>query len=271
MPDTQTISLDDAANSAFGTTEEQEAETVETETEEEQPEEVKQSDVETEEDTEEPKDESFTKLDPNTLPEEVKPYYKSLVADYTRKRQVETAEVKAVRAENEKLMSRIQELEQGFDDTNQAGATEPQVPRVLTEEDVDRIFVEKQESAWEKQAQLDFPTLDPRLDEHNPIEYDEDLDNKVREKLDQALGAYEQENGTKLGFNYRKVAAEVIEAHDKKLESLFKSYLKRQSTLIKEKADLHRKTAPTVTTAKSVKSTGKISLDQALEDASQGL
>ena len=32
-------------------------------------------------------EDSFTKLDPNTLPEELLPYYKSLQADYTRKRQ----------------------------------------------------------------------------------------------------------------------------------------------------------------------------------------
>ena len=30
---------------------------------------------------------SFTKLDPNALPEEVQPYYKSMLADYTRKQQ----------------------------------------------------------------------------------------------------------------------------------------------------------------------------------------
>ena len=37
---------------------------------------------------------SFTKLDPNTLPPEVQPYYKSMQADYTRKRQEEAERAK---------------------------------------------------------------------------------------------------------------------------------------------------------------------------------
>lgn len=265
------MSLDDALEKASnGNAEElEEVESVETESDDVQPAEVKQPEDKKEVSNDQTEGESFTKLDPNALPEEVKPFYKNLVADYTRKRQAETAEVKAVRAQNEELMSRIQQLEQGFNDTDQTEVSEPQ--GVLTEEDVERIFVQRQEAVWEKQAVLDLPNIDPRLDEHNPIEFDEDLDNKVRTVLDEALTAYEKENGTKLGFNYRQTASEAIQAYDKKLESLFKSYLKRQSNLIKEKSDTLRKSAPAVSTAKSIKNTGKVSLDQALRDASEGL
>lgn len=252
--------LDTALNNAFDSTVgEEEVKPTEPVAEVEQPEEVKPEEAK----TEEVQEEGFTKVNPAELPEELKPIYKGLVADYTRKRQVETAEVKTVRAENEQLKAQLEELLQG----REPEAEEHQDSRPLTAEDVERIFIERQESAWEKQAQADIPTIDGRLDEHNPIEYDEDLFIKVITKLDEELTSYEAEKGTKLGFNYKQVAEEVIKNYDKKLESKFKSWSQKQTNLVREKADNFKKSAPATSTAKGVKATGKVSLDEAINTA----
>lgn len=266
MKDTQ--ALDTALEDAIKETEAEPEETVtESEPVEQpekvKPEEVKDVEVQEPEEGEQQQEESFTKLDPNSLPEEVKPFYKSMLADYTRKRQAESAEVKGLRTEVETLKSTLENLQQQDYEPEQQG--DPNRP--LIAEEVREIVIREREQAWETEAQVDFPNLDPRLDENNPIEYDKSLDFVVRAMLDSELADHIEKTGTKLGFDYKGAVKGILEAENKRLENLFKSWTQKQTQKVKENAEKLKKASPNSVSAPSNKISKGMSLDEALDAA----
>jgi hypothetical protein len=212
-------------------------------------EEVEQPQVQEVETTE--PEESFTKVDPNALSDELKVIYKQLQADYTKKRQVEAEKVR-------KLEKKIEEM---------GKPQEPQDPQELSLEDRTRQVVrEENDSLWEKQAQADYPALDPRLNENDPLVYDEILDAALRLELTTKLDEYVEEHDTKVGFDYKNVSKEFVEKWDKYIESLNKAYIKKQTQIAKENADKLKKQAPVVRSSEGVK-TGKMKIDDAINAA----
>lgn len=209
----------------------------------------------------EQEDQVFTKLNPNELPEEVKPYYKSLLKDYTQKRQAESARVKELEKQMEQYKSQLSK-----------GTFEPseQTPQESPEEYYRRIaketFIQEQESMWDTQAMNEYPKLDSRLDESNPIEFDEMLDTALRSYLTDKLEEHVNSNGTKLQFDYKSTAKEFINKWDSYVENLIKSHTAKQNKLIKEKEIQTKKVSPSTTSTPTVK-TGKVSLEDAISTA----
>jgi hypothetical protein len=196
-------------------------------------------------------DDSFTKVDLNALTDNEKKIYKQFQADYTRKRQKESAEVK-------KLEKLVEELK-----------GKPQVsqnPELSVEDRVKQAVRSEQDELWDKQAQADYPSLDPRANEDDPITYDEFFDATLRKELTEQLDAHVEEHGTKVGFDYRKVTKEFTEKWDKYIEGLNKAYVKKQTQLAKENADKLKKQAPVVNHSDGVK-TEKMNLTDAIEEA----
>lgn len=202
--------------------------------------------------------ETFTKLNPNELPEDLKPYYKSLLSDYTKKRQSESARVKQLEAELTRYKSTPS---QPYQQQDPSVATEES-----TEELVKRMVQEQQESFWDKQAIAEYPKIDPRLDEGNPVEYDRVMDDFVRSRLSNALDEYVSENGTKIGFDYKSAVKDTIGEWETYVDNSVKAYIAKQNKLVKEKEVATKKASPSTSSATSVKNT-RMSIDEALEAA----
>lgn len=211
-----------------------------------------------------PQEDTFTHVDPETLPEELKGIYKSLVADYTRKRQAESKRVK-------ELEGKLQALE--------SGANQVQSPQVvdenLTPEDRSReiarqTFREEQERVWIDQAKGDYIRLDERLDDNNPVTHDPKLDSWLQVKLDDELAQHEAETGSKLSFNYKERAKELIKEWDEYISSLNLRFVEKQKQMAKEQANKSARLSPDVSSAKGKPSQGKVSLDDAFDSALSG-
>lgn len=272
MPQADTQSLEDSINGAINSESDVNTETpaVSEVTTEEQPQEVKSEvAVEKGDELKSEVEETFTNLDPKTIPDELKPFYKSMQADYTRKRQLESSAVKKFESENVSLKTQLEQLQETIERLKNGESVEDTSgqPKILTAEDVERIFAEKQDKVWEESAVSDLPTIDPRLDENNPIEYDENLDLILRTGLDKALEAHVEQTGHKAGFDFKNAAKEIINNYDKKLESYAKSWVSKTTKESKEKADNLRKSAPSFSPVTGKKSTGSLSLEDSIKVA----
>lgn len=264
MTKNDTPTLDDALNGAF--------EEPVTETEEVTKDEVSSNEEEvevTEETTDEHPEEdkqvedSFTEIDPNKLPEELKAVYKSLQGDYTRKRQLEAEEKRTLEAKISELERRFEQ--QGTpeaDDTNKY-----QSPEEAVREIAKQTFIEQQNVEFEQQAVSDFIKLDERLDD-NPenSNYDSVLDEWLRNKLNSELQEYSDKNGRLVGFEYKGRAKELIESYDKHVQNLNKRFVKEQTVKARESESELRKASPKTSNADG-KTTKAMSLDDALNHA----
>jgi hypothetical protein len=204
----------------------------------------------------EPEEESFTKINPNELSEELKSIYKSMQADYTRKRQAEKQTIKEL---EDKLASSGQKAE--FPKSKDNLSAEELVKQIARQ-----TYIEEQETVWDQQATSDYPTLDERLNEDNPTEYDSLMDDFVRDRLTAALQTYVDKNGKKLGFDYKSEAKEAIKRWDEYVDDKVKSFVEKQNHTIKQKVDSSKKTTPNTVKAPTVPS-GKMSIDDAIDAA----
>lgn len=209
----------------------------------------------------EPQQDSFTKLDPNSLPDEVKPFYKSLVSDYTKKRQAESQVIKDLRAELEALKT----SQPNPVSESQSGEVDPieQFKEVAT-----KVFTEQQEAIWDKTAQTEYPNLDDRLNENSPM-YDEYMDTFTREKLTNALDEYIEANGTKIGFDYKSQVREIAAKWDEYLINSNKAYIQRQNEIVKQNSDKAKRLTPTTNNAPT-KPTGNLGIEDAILSAFNG-
>lgn len=66
------------------------------------------------------------RLDPESVPEPLRPFLRSFQADYTRKRQADAEKAKAAQSEVETLRTQIEELRQHLGTFQMAGAIQPQ-------------------------------------------------------------------------------------------------------------------------------------------------
>lgn len=213
----------------------------------------------------EAKEESFTKVNPETLPEDLKGIYKSLLKDYTQKRQAESKVAKDLTAKITDLEQRLQELQQ-----SSSGSPTVEGRPISPEEQLKQIarqtFVEEQEGLWIEQARTEYLSIDDRLNDNSPL-HDPILDEWVQDKLDADLDAYEAEHGSKLGFDYKSRGKELIATWDDYISSSNKRFIESQKAIAKEQSDKSAKQSPNVSSAKGERIKGKMSLDEALEGA----
>lgn len=180
-------------------------------------------------------EESFTVTNPEELPEELKSVYKSLQADYTRKRQSDSAKVK-------ELEAKLKQLEE-------KGKPEPQEERFdpANPDDIARLarqtFNAEREAEWDRTANTELNNLDGRLNENSP-EFDRFFDSFVRDGLDKSLSDYVEKNQTKIGFNVKDEYSRLKNEWDGYTGSLVKSKIDRQNKLLKEKEDKAKKLNP---------------------------
>ena len=244
--------LDQALDTAWDNT--QESDVVEPEVSQPTEPEITTPEVVSEVKTPEAED-KFTSVDPETLPDEVKAIYKSLQADYTKKRQIESAKLK-------EYESRLKALETPSEEQDLSGLTPEQIKEIARQE-----VEERTAQAWRTEALGKLESIDPRLNENHP-DYQKTawFDISVRATLDQELALYEQENGTPVGFKTEERAKELISQLDGYVEEKSKAYLQKQSLLAKTKSEKLQKASPDVTNP-TTKRAGHMNIDEAIDAA----
>jgi len=239
--------------------------------------------VETEAPTEEATDvssleeseESFTSLNPDDIPEALKPMAKSLQADYTKKRQAESERV----SELEKKLDGLSEAQDKVKEVNdliaRANAGDEMAYRQLmqmnqakaeSEEDrIKRIVQQERDESFYKEARTEYPKLDKRLDETSPS-YDPVLDTWLKANLATAFDKHWENDGTSNGFDYRANAKSLTGKWDKYIVDGNTAYLKRQSEMAKKKSSETRKKSPKTSSADSSPNK-KMGLEESIEAA----
>lgn len=210
-------------------------------------------------------EESFTSIDPNALPEELKATYKSLQADYTRK----TQEVAKIRKESEQqakvLEERIRELEKSRQPEVQG--SQQLTPQQVIQEAVKGELQAAKIVEFQDNALSAYRNSDPRLNDENQETYDKATDLFVGQRMDELLSDYVKEKGTEIGFDTDTKVKQALEEWDQYLQEQNKKYLERQSKLAKENQKKNSRSNPPATTGRS--KPGKMSLEQAIALAQQ--
>lgn len=256
--------LDQITDATFAATNEE----VEAET----PEVSNEAKTETEE-----KEESYTRIDPKTLPPELQAMHKSLLSDYTKK----TQSLAQQRKEFEQLMQQAQTQQPTQEQTSRQKPVENQVD--ISSMSVDEYTaymmsqiderlnayeteqLQKQEQKYLDKAVAEFEATDERLNPLSPA-YDEDMRTSVGTKLDKALSKYQEENGTAIGFDYQSATQDLVNDYEQKLEAKAGQIATKKT---QEAFKGVKRTAPMGVKGSKApsKPNGKMSLDEALENA----
>jgi len=259
---------------------------------EEAPEETVQSEVtETKEETpavEEPKDNKseaadLEKIDPKTLPPELKPVYDNLMKGFTQGRQKDSEARRAAEEKAANLEKQIAELSAKLTPKQEPDFQEltPQQLQVLTPQEQAQYFsllaeykatkaIEKQRvEDFRNQALADYESADVRLQkpsEGKPNEkYDRFMDAAIGTEMDNLLSDYVAKNGTEVGFPYKEHLSRLIGEWDGFLKQKFDQFVAEQNAKIKTESDKLNKLSPPTSKAPAVK--GKMSIHEALKAA----
>jgi len=210
--------------------------------------------------------ETLDQFDPDKLPEELKPLYKNLMAGFTKGRQKDREEVRALRKQIEANTPKSEpkpEVLPKFNTPQEYYTWQAKQEAKKTAEEV--IKKERLES-FRQQALSDYNAFDPRLndqtEEHDPV-----VDAIIGKQLDDKLDDYVKENGSEFGFDVKSNVKELLEDWDKYLDSHIKNYTSRQNKLIQEKAkDFQKKSLTRSNPAKTTLSK-KMSIHEAMQAA----
>lgn len=218
-------------------------------------------------------EESYTRIDPKTLPPELQAMHKSLLRDYTKK----TQSLAQQRKEFEALRSQPQPVTTPQESTLPDKPSEnmsvdeytafmlAKVEEKLTAQQ-QKILDEQNQKYLDKAVQ-EFEATDERLNPESPEGvYDEYMRNAIGIKLDEELDAYTKENGSPIGFDYQGKTTELIEQYEEHMESRAKAIAE---TKTKQAFQGVRRTAPTSAKSSQApsKPAGKMSLDEAIDNA----
>lgn len=217
---------------------EAEEETVEEEVTEESTE-VEESDAESKEEaSSEDNQESFTKVDPEELPDELKGVYKSLQADYTRK----TQDLAKKRKSSEE---RIAELEQRLEKLSPESRSQdkPKTPQDQVREMVKGELEAEKIASFRDQAISDYEAADQRL-KLDSEDYDKATDLFVGQEMDSRLSQHINEGEPEYTFDYKKALKDVLSEWDDYVENKQKAYLEKQQKRVKKKAKEVQKQNP---------------------------
>lgn len=262
MSDTP-ITLEDAGESAFSSlttsasdtpTESVEATTPTDEAPAEAPEAPTEEVVDTVEE-EAPLDE----FDPEKLPQELKPLYKNLMKGFTQGRQKDREEVNALKKELESLR-RPSEPEQQEDID----------PITAIERIAEQKVLEAKVKDFRTQAILDYESADDRLkkstEESQNEKYDEIMDTWVGSQLDAILEKHIEENGSELGFDYKKHQKSLIADWDQYVQKNIERYLSKQKALTKQNTSRIEKANPKTSRAEVVQN-DSMNIEDAMDAA----
>lgn len=224
---------------------------------------------------------SYTRIDPKTLPPELQAMHKNLLKDYTKKTQTLSKQ----RRELEEYVRSLQTSQnQNYGQQEQAAYEQPQQAQQpnssMTLEEYESYLLgkveeklslqqqqrlEEQETSYFEKAVGDFETLDERLNPESPA-YDYYMRASVGLELDKALEDYKEANGSIIGFDVEEVAKDLVNQFDNYLGERAKT-LAQQKT--QEAFKSAKKNAAFSTTGSSVSSTpaGSMSIDEALDNA----
>lgn len=241
-----------------------------------EPEEVETPEQSTET-PEQEEQESYTRIDPKTLPPELQAMHKSLLGDYTKK----TQSVAQMRKELEARQAEIEQFKQQYQTQEQPQQQIPQDvnPNMSVEEYTAYLFsqmdqrlsaheqklLEQQEQKYLDNAVAEFEAADERLNEQSPA-YDPYMRTIVGEALDKELHQYQEQHGTAIGFDYQARTNELVEQYEKHIEEKAKSIASQKT---REAFKGAKRTAPTSVrgTKAPTKATGEMSIDDALDAA----
>lgn len=231
-------------------------ESQETPSAEEVTEPVEESTEDATESTDDSQEESpLEQFDPEKLPDELKPLYKNLMKGFTQGRQKDREEVNKLRQELDEL---------------RASKPQEQVEESLTPEEyiarvAERTIEDKRIADYKQTALADYNNADPRLT-LNGEQYDEVVDMYVSTELNRELEKYVQENGSEVGFNHKELTKKYLDQWDKKVQAEVEKYLANQKKLAK-KAELNSGKFNPKTSSASVKPSGNMTLEQAMQAA----
>jgi len=218
-------------------------------------------------------EDSYTRIDPKTLPPELQAMHKSLLRDYTKKTQA----IAQQRKEYEAWKSQ-QAAPQAPQVQAQEIPNQPDPSWTLEQYNawnlakVDERIALKEREALEAQQQkfldnavVEFEGTDERLNPESPA-YDEYMRNVVGSKHDEAFEEYAKENGSAIGFDYASQTKELIEQYEKYMESKAQSLAAIKT---QEAFNGVKRTAPHGVKGSSApsKPAGGMSLDDAIDDA----
>lgn len=251
-------------------------------TEEVQPEETKPTDeapaVEESKDNQPAELADLEKIDPKTLPPELKSHYDNLMKGFTQGRQKDSEARKLAEEKAANLEKQIAELNAKLTPKQEPGFQEltPQQLQVLTPQEQAQYFsllaeykatkaIEKQRTEdFRTQALTDYEGTDQRLKKGGE-KYDRFMDSAIGTELDNLLSDYVAQNGSEIGFPYKEHLSNLIGEWDGFLKQQFDQFIAGQNAKIKTEADKVQKLSPPTSKAPSVK--GKMSLHEAMQAA----
>lgn len=226
--------------------------------------------------------ETFTHIDPKTLSPELQQVYKSLQADYTRKRQAERQQVREMEA---KLAQQTQPQAQpqvpnqpgSQDFLGQLGLTEAQLAKMTLPEYTAYVLEaakqgvkleteQKTVESFEQQAVTEFLSTDPRLNPEIESAFEPRMATWVGSEMDKLYQKHIEETGSPLGFDYRANAQQLVGQWDAWIESQLKEKVAKTTANAKNNAQKHARSAPPGSQPRSTVSTAP-SLDDAIEAA----
>lgn len=220
-------------------------------------------------------EESFTSLDPESLPDEVKPFYKSMQSAFTKKRQADSEKVSELEGKLEGLTEAQSKVKEVNDLVARAQRGDQLAFQQLmrlnqeqaeSEEDrIKRIVQQEREEAFYKEARTEYSKLDKRLDETSPA-YDPMFDRWMKANLADTLDKHWDKEGTSIGFDYRTTAKSLAGKWDKYIVDRNTAYLKKQSEMAKKKSAETRKKSPKTSKADSDPNK-KMGLEESIEAA----
>lgn len=227
--------------------------------------------VQTSQETE-AEEESYTRIDPKTLPPELQAMHKSLLRDYTKKTQALAKQRKEFEERQLQRTEQPQEVPQAPVRPNENMSVEEfeaymlsKVEEKLTAQQ-QKILDEQNQKYLEKAVQ-EFEATDERLNPESPEGvYDEYMRNAVGIKLDEALAKYTEENGSPIGFDYQSMTEQLIEQYEKHIESRAKAVAEART---KKAFQGVKRTASTSVPSSQApsKPAGRMSLDEAIDSA----
>lgn len=271
MPQDEPQTLDQAIDSAVDqsestVTEEKEVQTPET------PESTSEPETPSEE-------ESYTRIDPKTLPPELQAMHKSLLRDYTKKTQSIAQQRREIEELKQQLSTQPQVQHQAAQEMQvEKSAMQPHAGMSLEEytafviaqakeqlTQAQQQHVAQQEDQYLSNAVQEFEAVDERLNPESPA-YDQYMRSAIGLKLDEALEAYRAENGSVIGFDYGKNAQDLIEQYDEYISARAQSVAQQRT---KAAFDNAKRVAPLGAKSSTVasKPTGRMSIDDAVESA----
>ena len=203
-------------------------------------------------------------IDPNEVPEELKPWYDKIMSGFTKGRQKDREAVKKL---EKQIKESKPESESKPEEPPQFDTPEEYYTWQAKKTAEEVVKTERQES-FKNEALNYYNASDPRLNQDSP-DHDPIIDALIGSQLDEKLEAHVKENGQEQGFDYKSHIKQLLEEWDQYQEGRIKNYISRQNKITKEKAKEFKKKAPAKPNPAKTTFNKKLSLQEALQAAAE--